>query len=119
MTEQPFVRMAAGQAKFLSRFSLEKTRCLEEDRITAKTMRDVNKVDALFAEEKSIIFPPETSPETTRLETDFLPVEVCGYEDEEAGFHSICRGTRSSIRVPFSGQPRPVNTVLILSNRSP
>ena len=51
MAEQPFVRMAAGQAKFLSGFSLEKTRCLEEDRITAKTMRDVNKVDALFVSE--------------------------------------------------------------------
>ena len=51
MAEQPFVRTAAGQAKFLSGFSLEKTRCLEENRITAKTMRDVNKVDALFVSE--------------------------------------------------------------------
>jgi hypothetical protein len=51
MAEQPFVQMAAGQAKFLSGFSLEKTRSLEENRITAKAMRDVNKVDALFVSE--------------------------------------------------------------------
>jgi len=51
MTEQPFVQMAAGQAKFLSGFSLEKTRCQEGDRITAETMRDVNRVDALFVAE--------------------------------------------------------------------
>jgi hypothetical protein len=119
VAEQPFVRMAAGQAKFLNGFRLKKIKRLEGDRITANKMRDVNKVDALFAEEKPIIFPPETSPETTSLETDCLPVEGCGYEDEEAGFHPICRGIRSSIRVPFSGQLQPVNTVLILSNRSP
>jgi len=43
-------------------------------------------VDALFAEEKRIIFPSETSPQTTPPETDFLPGEVSGYRDERKEF---------------------------------
>jgi hypothetical protein len=43
--------MAAGRAKILRGFCPEKTQCLEGDRITAKTMRDVNKVDTLFVAE--------------------------------------------------------------------
>jgi len=43
-------------------------------------------VDALFAEEKRIIFPSKTSPQTTPPETDFLPGEVSGYRDERKEF---------------------------------
>src|SRR4030042_77208 len=95
---------------FLCQQPKEKERW-EGDRIKAKKMRDVNKVDALFVEEIPIIFPSETSLEITPPEIALLLGEVYACTKKRSLTSNTC--------LPFCFPQRGIIFSSTSLNRSP